>query len=220
MLKLTKKRGFTLPEVLIGIAVLGVAILTVTNIFVSVSRGNSANMNDLTAYYLASEGVEAVRNIRDTHWYNNIEWTGDKEFQFWGEAIDFSSKGQYIVSRKLTTELANSTLKGEKDIANDQKIAAIRNNAPWLITNITDVNSNKTRLMHIGGQYIHNEHLTTFGKNTTSQASNFSRYVEVEPVEDKAKTIKVKSVVKWEQTDGPRQIIVETILTDWKSGPK
>lgn len=219
-----KKRGFTLPEVLIGIAVLAVALVTATSLFVGITRGNKVNMNDLTAYYLAAEGVEAARNIRDTHWFNNIQWTGDAAFKFWGtETVDFAKKSKYIVSRNISTNLA-SVVQGEGGASfnNDQKIASIKQSAPWLLSSVGDgeLKSSKTKLMMSGKRYLHQAHNGGFGGGSSLQVSAFSRYLEIEPVDDQDKTIKVKSVVFWEENDGPREVVLETILTDWKSGPK
>lgn len=216
-----KNKGFTLPEVLIGISVLAMAILTATSLFVGITRNNTANMNDLTAYYLASEGLEAVRNIRDTHWLNNIQWTGDSNFQFWGENVDFTKNHKYIVSRKLIENVAN--VSGATNMNNTQKVDIIRENAPWQLSLVKDdkLETTTTRLIRVGNQYIHADHKGGFTRQLFEGASPFSRYVEVAPVEESdVKTIKVKSVVFWYQNNQKIEMVLETVLTDWKSGPK
>lgn len=228
MTKSTRKRGFTLPEVLIGIAVLSIAILTVTNLFVSITRGNKANMDDLRAYYLASEGLEAVRNIRDTHWFNNISWTGDKDFNFWsktGVPVDFSKSIVVIVSRKLAADGATLSVKGDEHLNNDRKVDLLRENAPWSVSVIKpdEEKTAATRLLEVNDQFIHPDHNGGFTRQSFADASPFSRYIEIEPV-DKTQTpikaVKVKSVVFWRENNDERQLVLESVLTDWKAGPK
>ncbi len=222
-----KKRGFTLPEVLIGISVLAIAILTATSLFVSITRGNKANMNDLKAYYLASEGVEAVRNIRDTHWFNNIKWTGDSSFNFWsanGTGVDFSQNKTYIISRKLISSgNLGSTIQGDTAIDNNQKVSLLKTSAPWIVS-VIDKGSEKmlnTKLSQVNNQFIHADHNGGFSRRNLTEASPFSRYVEVGPLDgDTTGAIKVKSVVFWSENGDERDIVLETVLTDWKSGPK
>ena len=62
-----KKQGFSLVEALVAISIFTLAVVT---IMVTLSRGIS-NTNyskqKMTAEYLAAEGVEYIRNLRDTY---------------------------------------------------------------------------------------------------------------------------------------------------------
>lgn len=63
----TKNRGFTLMETLIAIAVLSLAI---TGPMVIAQKGIGSAIyarDEVTAFYLAQEAVEYIRNIRDTN---------------------------------------------------------------------------------------------------------------------------------------------------------
>jgi len=63
-----RRRGFTLLEVIIAIFLLTVGIV---GIFVVINKTMSlmaASPSKLIAAYLAQEGIEIVRNIRDTNW--------------------------------------------------------------------------------------------------------------------------------------------------------
>ena len=66
--------GFTLIEVIIAIFLIIVgmvgALIAIQNIFPSIRIVSS----QLTAAYLTQEGIEIVRNIRDTNWLNNRDW--------------------------------------------------------------------------------------------------------------------------------------------------
>lgn len=62
---LSKEEGFTLVETLVAIAIFATAV---TGLISITARGVNDNVfvkNKLTASYLAQEGVELVRNIRD-----------------------------------------------------------------------------------------------------------------------------------------------------------
>ena len=70
------KRGFTMIEVIIAISVI---IVGVTAAFSLINKGLSLTIDfsdKLTAVYLAQEGIEIVRNIRDTNWTKNppVDW--------------------------------------------------------------------------------------------------------------------------------------------------
>jgi prepilin-type N-terminal cleavage/methylation domain-containing protein len=62
-----QKNGFTLVETLVAIAILLIAVVEPLSIVSgSVATANLAK-DQVSAYYLAQEGVELVRNVRDTN---------------------------------------------------------------------------------------------------------------------------------------------------------
>lgn len=62
------ENGFTLIEIILAIFILGLALLASFVLIQQSIIGASLNQSQLTAYYLCQEGVEIVRNIRDTEW--------------------------------------------------------------------------------------------------------------------------------------------------------
>jgi len=75
-------KGFTIIELIITIFILSVAIIGVYNAFATMVVLTSNASNRLMAAYLAQEGMEVVRNIRDTNWLKiaegsdpDVEWT-------------------------------------------------------------------------------------------------------------------------------------------------
>lgn len=74
MLHNKKNRGFTLIELTIAIFILVVAIVGVYNSFSTVVILTTGISSRLTATYLAQEGIEIVRNIRDNNWLNGRHW--------------------------------------------------------------------------------------------------------------------------------------------------
>jgi len=66
--------GFTMIELIIAIFVLTVAVIGVYGAF-SMMVITTAQMSDrFTASYLAQEGIEVVRNIRDNNWLQENDW--------------------------------------------------------------------------------------------------------------------------------------------------
>ena len=74
-LKCSRYDGFTLIETLFAILIFSAALISLLAIS---SKGISATnevKNETTAYYLAQEGLEVVRNIRDNNFLSNSVWT-------------------------------------------------------------------------------------------------------------------------------------------------
>ena len=77
--KTNKRKGFTLVETLVAIAIFTVSILAVMAVLAnSISNTNYAKKK-MTAAYLAQEGIEYVRKLRDTFVLTNNQ-TGWADF--------------------------------------------------------------------------------------------------------------------------------------------
>jgi len=64
------KSGFTILEVLISIGIIIIGIFAVLTLTVSTMTTNDKALEYTIAANLAREGIELVRNRRDTNWYN------------------------------------------------------------------------------------------------------------------------------------------------------
>lgn len=75
-----KNQGFTLIEVLISIAVLTIGIVTALGLAISNFNNNRENTSRVMAANLAREGIELIRNLRDSNWLkidsNNVAYCG------------------------------------------------------------------------------------------------------------------------------------------------
>lgn len=69
-----KEKGFTMLEVIVTIFILVVAVIVAYYAFYKIMVTTSMISSRLTAAYLAQEGIEIIRNIRDTNWLNSLEW--------------------------------------------------------------------------------------------------------------------------------------------------
>jgi len=87
------RRAFTLIEVIIAIGVLTIAVVAAIQLAISSTRLSNLLLQRFTAHHLAEEGLEIVRNMRDTNWLKNIDWRSNL------------ADGSYAIEEK---ELANS----------------------------------------------------------------------------------------------------------------
>ena len=60
--------GFTLLEVMMAVFVVTVGIIGIFTVIQNLSIQSSYSSNRLIAIYLAQEGMEIIRNVRDTNW--------------------------------------------------------------------------------------------------------------------------------------------------------
>jgi len=74
MISHKNNRAFTLIETIIAIGVLTIAMIAAIQLAASSNRLSSLLMQRFTAHHLAEEGVEIIRNMRDTNWLKNIGW--------------------------------------------------------------------------------------------------------------------------------------------------
>lgn len=92
-----KKKGFTLLEVIIAIFIITVGVVGTISLIVQTLSGTAIASQRLIAAYLAQEGIEIIRNIRDTNWLEG----GDNP---WNEGLTGCSNG-CIADYKTPTQL-------------------------------------------------------------------------------------------------------------------
>jgi len=63
-----KEKGFTLLETLIAVAIIVIGTLGVFSAVAKYSQMTEQERDNLVASYLCQEGIEIVKNIRDTNW--------------------------------------------------------------------------------------------------------------------------------------------------------
>jgi len=70
------RMGFTLIELLIAISILSLSLLATFSAISNNIKGANFSSDEVTAYYLADEGIEYVRNLRDQNAIGNIHAFG------------------------------------------------------------------------------------------------------------------------------------------------
>jgi len=88
------KKGFSIIEVVVCLAIITVGILGVLSLFTQTIRSGEVSINQEIATNLAQEGIEVIRNKRDSNWLKrDIDWN-DK----------INETGYYKVNCKKTEE--------------------------------------------------------------------------------------------------------------------
>jgi len=83
------KRGFTLIEVIIAISVMATGVLGIYALVPKIVSISGTNLNKFVASQLAREGIEIVRNIRDTNWLEGVDFNGGLTTCSGGCEIDY-----------------------------------------------------------------------------------------------------------------------------------
>ena len=74
MFHIPKYKAFSLIETLVAIMVITVGLLGVLALAAYILSISRTSLNELIAVNLANEGIEMVRNVRDTAWLVGSEW--------------------------------------------------------------------------------------------------------------------------------------------------
>jgi prepilin-type N-terminal cleavage/methylation domain-containing protein len=69
-----EKAGFTLVEIITVLLIISLGMVGVLSLIVQNIQSQSLNKNTLIAFQLAQEGVEMIRDVRDTNWRNARPW--------------------------------------------------------------------------------------------------------------------------------------------------
>jgi len=69
-----QRRGMTFLELMVATSVLTVGIAGTLALIHQTVAASASAANRFKAAYLAQEGIEVVRNIRDGNWVNNRDW--------------------------------------------------------------------------------------------------------------------------------------------------
>lgn len=118
--KPTKKQaGFTLIETLVSLVILTVVLIPISNLSNSITRVNASLQDNLIAAGLAQEGIEVVRAIRDTNWFNNrafdyglndgayqTEWDSTTLLSLNGNPVLKLDNGKYNYSTGTSTKFS------------------------------------------------------------------------------------------------------------------
>jgi len=211
------KKGFTLPELLVSMTVLVLVIFAATNLLVSIIRSNNENLNTLIAYGLAQEGIEGVRNIRDSNWLLGARFDGSlKLTKIWGEIFNSTEEEQFYTIDLNAVKTSNIEVKNPNELTN---------HTPWQLKVVKDVSGTETliRKFFVAG----GDGEFRYGHNVGSQPGEdtpFRRYVSIKKVptdygkEGELMKIRVASYVEWIEAGRSKAVRLDTELTDWFEG--
>ncbi len=126
-----KNKAFTLIETLIAITLTTVVITAVTGLILTTLMANTRNTRTLQATFLAQEGLEAVRYMRDSNWLQNYAW--NSAAALWGQSFhvdaDMPERTLYLVNEVCSGEgpcFSLSTLEEESIVTLDENVSFSR----------------------------------------------------------------------------------------------
>ena len=182
------KQGFTLVETLIALAVFSVSILGLMSVLSQgISDTNYAKKKN-TATYLAQEGIEYIRNIRDTYVLYSTDgptgWSAFNTKMTESPALCQEASGCYFDDQDLNYD------NQEQPIAGIFMIACGATCAPLLYDSTT-------------GKYNY----------VTGENSGFTRKIQVTLIN--TNETQVSSTVSWTQKSGTYQMTFYENLFNW-----
>ena len=75
--KKSRRKAFTLIEVITVLFVVSVALVGVMSLVVQSLNSQTYNKSNLIAYHLAQEGAEMIRGVRDSNWLAGPAWNAN-----------------------------------------------------------------------------------------------------------------------------------------------
>lgn len=106
-----KNKSFTLIELVIAVFVIAVGAMGAFAVLQKVIVSTSLSSSRLVASYLAQEGVEIIRNIRDTNWTEGEDW--DNDISETSGSVDYRS---LVFPDNVNCAFGNYTLKFDKGL--------------------------------------------------------------------------------------------------------
>jgi len=87
-LNVKMNKSFTIIEVIIAILIVTIGVSSVYAAIQQIVSYTHHSASRLTAVHLGEEGIEIVRNIRDTNWLKGIAWNNGLGAGFWEADYD------------------------------------------------------------------------------------------------------------------------------------
>jgi prepilin-type N-terminal cleavage/methylation domain-containing protein len=183
------KRGFTLVETLIAVAILMIAIagpLTIANNALVAALGSR---NAMIATYLAQDGMESIKNIKDSNVVSNAsDWLSGLYYSTCNTSSGCSTPHAFTISGDTGVSSCNTPT------------------ACQLYVNYTD--NNKVGYFY-GGSVGGGDHLTPFTRTYSLGSLIGDRVVNGVHVYD----VTVKVVVSWNDGTIPNAITLQELMT-------
>lgn len=232
------QRGDTILEVVIATAILSTVMVATFTILQRAVDTNLNVKNRVIALNITREGVEAVRNIRDTNW---LKYSGDRRKKWLcfdqegdknacdGNPIatkfingkDESDPTYYTVDFNETDDrfyLKQATLQAEIDFLNGEQTEDSRSDTrlyltPGIPQRFTHNSSMNTQTPFYRQVYLDIEN----PYDPSAPPPDFPDFCDGSDTDDSCQKSRLKVVVKtfWEEGNRPRSVTLETHLYDF-----
>jgi type II secretory pathway pseudopilin PulG len=205
-------RGETMVEVLIALMVLVIGAVGALRLLGIAGINNQITKERVEATNLAREGIEAVRNIRDTNWlrfagerricWNNLDYSACNDVDDDGIAdLPIRNNQQYIAIYNPNTfrwELSNDGLGGRLDIGDGE------------IFNDDDYRLKEDSITGLLGY--------SAGEDSIYYREIYTEYLDADQtpaIDEDANILRVTSRVQWIDRGKLGEVTLTTILTDY-----
>jgi type II secretory pathway pseudopilin PulG len=217
-------RAETLLEVIVSVFVVALGSAAATSLVVSALQTNALSRDNLIALNLATEGIEAMRNIRDSNW---IKYAYDKE-NCWNMKSDQDScKDMYLISASnYTLLLDTSTMRWKLGSVGGAGFALnLASGASYNETYRLGFNDLDNTVNSDGQGDLDDDRDIFVPKGTSGvfEDSKFYRMIAVtyptgDPTVDQYMT--VTSVVQWKDRGTVHEIRIASILSNYQKVKK
>jgi prepilin-type N-terminal cleavage/methylation domain-containing protein len=213
------RSGFTLLELIISFAVMSIVIFGVVTLYITSIRANAAQVERFIGYSLAQEGLEGVRNIRDSYFRQSLAWDGsDTSVPL--VASPFSN-GEFVISRKTSLPVTHPEFQS-------QDASVVSQAMPWNFIKLPPQHADGDLLYRVSAEsvpyYVHIVGSAPVPADATP--SIYRRTIQLaflgaddKPSEVKTDRLLVTSHVTWMDHGTPKSINLTTELTNWKQRP-
>ena len=199
MLRIPNQKGQSLLELLVALSILVVALTaTIVLIVTSINAGREAR-NKLVATSLAREGIEIVRNIRDSNWIDTTDPS-------WDDGLIGDNTATPVIDGTNPVTLNFSD--------NNFTVIKLDNNAYLQGSTAPDTDTQFYRLLYLNPicQDSSNSEVIV------DQNDDFTCGQSGTPVEFYPNKVglRVISEVHWPAADSNKKVIIEDRLYDWQ----
>lgn len=205
---LSRKSGFTLTEVMIGIMILTVAVVSGTNLLVGLVQTNQNNLTTLQAYYFAQEGLEAVRNIRDTNWLHGTDWLGESGGLF---------GGGFEIGKEYSVNIEYRAFDVGSDTSDAMSVSDLV--SPWFVSD--ESKGEIFKRSSKGNTYFSLDSAdaadTGFKRVISIKNYNCDDFADICGQSDKENYVLAESKVTWKVGSKNRELVLYEVLTNWKT---
>lgn len=203
--------GFTLIEVLAAVAVLTIGILGSLTVINSNLAKIYAGEKKIIAAGLVEDGMERVRNVRDTNWWKGkTDEVGPPDTR-WDYTIDGTGDQEYarfFCSDNKIYEFDDKPSGGgtEEDLIDECALSADKDCAIYIYTSGTS---------KCYGNFHGATHNDENGINYSGvQYSDFYRLIHITQIDNQSN--KVSVTVRWKEGGQNKYLTAEEILYNWK----
>lgn len=205
-----KKNGFSLVSVIIGITIMVLGVMAISNLSIASIQANEQSEQRMTAILLAKEGLEGIRNIRDTNWRQNFPW--NYRGQSWLNKGDTAGLGY---GDSFTQGEINEHLIDPGNYVIEPQLGV--DGRSFVLAKASSSSEYQLSLWQKGENYLY-RHDELNGYSVVENKDRYTRYLEVTPWEQNpAAGVKVTVHVTWVSGLRQNELTLSTILTNWRT---